>query len=225
MGNATARQVVEIEASLTAESASPMFVSKPVSETSSVVFEYIQPTPVVKFMANACGLRCLNGPSDHINSGADSLPKYSANRHGANRHWDSVEDSPVAQQSLLLTAQTAQKTEEIPQVRHIDKVVGVPVVDQRQTPTIHTEQKTTDVHQIQCFEPLVDVLVVTEQTAEIPVAMLKQVPVILVQKIQKTVEVPQIQFIDKVVDAPVSMQREVQVQEQSDGNHGVTTLA
>ena len=30
------------------------------------------------------------------------------------------------------------------------------------------------------------------------------------------VEVPQIQFIDKVIDALVSMQREVQVQEQSD---------
>ena len=107
-------------------------------------------------MANACGARdssayrCSNGPSDHIDSGADSRPNYSANRHGANRHWDSVEDTPVAQQSLLETAQTAQKTEEIPQVRHIDKVVGVPVVDQRQTPTIQTEQKTIYVPQIQC---------------------------------------------------------------------------
>ena len=186
-------------------------------------------------MANACGVRdssayrCSNGPSDHIDSGADSLTNYSANRYGANRHWDSVEDSPVAQQSLLPTAQTVQKTEEIPQIRHIDKVVGVPVVDQLQTPTIHTEQKTTDVPQIQCFEPLVDVHVVTQQTAEIPVVMLKQVPVMmrrripLVQKIQKMVEVRQIQFIDKVVDALVSMQREVQVQEQSDGSHGVTT--
>ena len=101
--------------------------------------------------------------------------------------------------------------------------------DQRQTPTIQTEQKTTDVPQIQCFESLVDVPVVTQQTAEIPVVMLKQVPVTmrrqipLVQKIQKMVEVLQIQYIDKVVDAPVSMQREVQAQEQSDGSPGVTT--
>ena len=29
----------------------------------------------------------------------------------------------------------------------------------------------------------------------------------LVQRVQKTVEVPQIQFIDKLVDAPVNMQR------------------
>ena len=82
MGNATARQVVQIEAYLPAESASPMFVSE---------------TPVVEYMANACEVR---------DSSADSLPNYSANRH-----WDSVEDTPVAQQSLLPTAQTAQKTE------------------------------------------------------------------------------------------------------------------
>ena len=80
MGNATARQVIEIEAYLPAESASPMFVSKPVSETPSVVVEHVQPTPVVEYMANACGARdssayrCSSGPSDHIDSGADNLP-------------------------------------------------------------------------------------------------------------------------------------------------------
>ena len=78
----------------------------------------------------------------------------------------------------------------IPQVRHIDKVVGVTVVGQRQALNIHTEQKTIDVPQIQCLEPLVDVPVVTQQTAEIPVVMLKQVPTL--QRIQKKVEVPQI---------------------------------
>ena len=107
------RQVVEIEAYLPAESDSPMFVPKPVWES-----------PVVEYMANArevrasSAYRCSSGPSDHIDSGADSLPNYSANHH-----WDSVEDTPVAQQSLLPTAQTAQKIEEIPHVRHINKVV------------------------------------------------------------------------------------------------------
>ena len=101
--------------------------------------------------------------------------------------------------------------------------MGVPLGDQRQTPTIQTERKTIDVPQIQCLEPLVDVPVVTQQMAEIPVVMLKQVPVMvrrqipLFQKIQKMVEVPQILVIDKVTDAPVSMQREVQVQEQTSG--------
>ena len=59
------------------------------------------------WMANACvvrdssAYRCLSGPSDHIESGADSLLNYSADRDGANRHCDSVEDTPVAQQSLF----------------------------------------------------------------------------------------------------------------------------
>ena len=38
----------------------------------------------------------------------------------------------------------------------------------------------------------------------------------MIQRVQKMVEVPQIQFIDKVVDALVSMQRQVRGQEQSD---------
>ena len=135
----------------------------------------------------------------------------------------------IFQTTVPIATGTVLKTEEIPQVRHIDKVVGGPYVNQRQTPTIQTEQKTIDVPQIQCLEPLVDVPVVTQQTAEIPVVMLEQVPVIvrrqitLFQKIQKMVEVPQIQFIDKVIDAPVSMQREVQVQEQSDDTMAAVT--
>ena len=56
---------------------------------------------------------------------------------------------------------------------------------------------------------------------QVPVMLRRQIP--LVQKIQKMVEVPQIQFIDKVVDAPVSMQREVQVQEQSDDTMAAVT--
>ena len=106
-----------------------MFVETPVLEVP-VVVEYVQPTPVVEYMANTCGVRdssayrCLSGPGDHIDSGADSTRNHSADRHGANRHWDSVEGTPVAQQSLLPTAQTAQKTEEFPQVRHIVKSCG-----------------------------------------------------------------------------------------------------
>ena len=91
---------------------------------------------------------------------------------------------------------------EIPQVRQIDKVVGVPVVWQRQALTIQT-----DVPQIQCLESLVDVLVVTQQPAEIPVVIPKQVPTF--QKIQNTAHDPQLQYCDKVVEVPVAMQRPV----------------
>ena len=105
----------------------------------------------------------------------------------------------------------------------------MPVVDQRQTPTIQTEQKTTDVPQIQCFEPLVDVPVVPKQTAEIPVVMLKQVPVMMRRQIPLVQKNPedgggaQIQYIDTVIDALVSMQREVQVQEKSDDTMAAVT--
>ena len=81
-----------------------------------------------------------------------------------------------------------------------------------------------DVPQIQCLAPLVDVPVVTQQTTRNPngepypaftsdksrdeasgkTVAHRQVP--LIQKIQKMVEVPQIQYIDKVVDGPVEMQ-------------------
>ena len=65
---------------------------------------------------------------------------------------------------------------------------------------------------VKCVTPVSTVACVTPVTTLI--AAHRQVP--LIQGIQQMVEVPQIQFIDKVVDALVSMQRQVQVQEQSD---------
>ena len=70
-----------------------------------------------------------------------------------------------------------------------------------------TEQNTIDVPQIQCLEPLEEVPVVTQQMAEIPVVMPKQVRTF--QKIQKPANDPQVQYCDKVVEGPVVMQRPV----------------
>ena len=101
-------------------------------------------------------------------------------------------------------------------------VLEMPLVGQRQALNIQTEQKTMDVPQ--CLEPSVDVPVVTQQTTRNPngepypaftsdkswdeasgkTVAHRQVP--LIHKIQKMVEVPQIQYIDKVVDGPVEMQ-------------------
>ena len=132
-------EAVEIGVPLPAESGPPMFVTAPVLEVPPIdveqpvlAAEYVAPARAITY---AHAVPVVRGPSDHI----DSLPNYSADRHGANRHWDSVEDIPVMQQNLLLTAQTVQKPEEIPQVRHIDKVVGVPVVGQCQALTIKTD--------------------------------------------------------------------------------------
>ena len=123
-------EAVEIGAPLPAESGPPIFVTAPVLEVPPVdveqpvlVAEYVAPARAITY---AHAVPVVRGTSDHIDSGADSLPCY-----GADRHLDSVEDIPVMQQNLLLTAQTVQKAEEIPQVRHIGRVVGVPVVVQR----------------------------------------------------------------------------------------------
>ena len=43
-----------------------------------------------------------------------------------------------------------------------------------------------------------------KQIADVPVVVQSQVPVI--QKMQKTVEVPQVQFTDKVIDVPMHRQ-------------------
>ena len=157
-------EAVEIGAPIPADSGPPMFVK--VLEIP-VVVEHVQ--------RGSNTYRCFSGPSDHIESGADSLPNYSADRHGTNRHCDSVEDTPLAQQSLSPTAQTVQKTANVPQMQYNDKVVEVPVVMQRPDPILQTVQKTTEVPQ--CTDKAVDVPGLTQ----------RQIP--FVQRIQKMVEV------------------------------------
>ena len=103
---------------------------------------------------------------------------------------------------MFLRFSVTQKNANVPQVQYNDKVVEVPVVMQRPDPICHTVQKTTEAPQ--CID----------KAEDMPGLMQRQIP--FVQRLQKMVEVPQIQFIDKVMDAPVNMQRQVQVKEQSD---------
>ena len=87
-------EAVEIGAPLPTESGPPMFVTAPVLEVPPVHVE--QPVLAAEYVAPAHAITyshavpVVRGPSDHIDNGADSLPNYSADRHGANRHWDSV---------------------------------------------------------------------------------------------------------------------------------------
>ena len=62
---------------------------------------------------------------------------------------DSTEDIPVVQQSLLPTAQTFQKTRDIPQLQCIDKVVDNPVA---QVPRVQVVEKTVEIPQLHIFE-------------------------------------------------------------------------
>ena len=87
---------------------------------------------------------------------------------------EQIIDVPVVQQGRVPTTQTVQKMVEESQVQFPDRVVDVPVVTQRYVPL--------KVPQIQFIDKAMNV----------PVIVQRQVPI--VQKVQKTVEVPQTQF-------------------------------
>ena len=126
-------------------------------------------------------------------------------------------DVPVVLRRQMPTIQQAQQTVEVPpQSQFPDGVDEVPLAWQRQVPIISTAQKTVDVLHIQSFDRVHDVPVsmqrpvprienlqkiggratdtVHGQGRGMPVAMPRQSPV--VQRTQKTVNTPQIQFID-----------------------------
>ena len=124
-------------------------------------------------------------------------------------------DVPVVVQRPVPAIQKVQKTVEVPQVQHIDKIMDLPAVKRHQEPTIQTEQKIAEVSDAQNLDQVIDVHVETQQQLStllidtvVDVPVMAQRQVYSIQRVQKTVEVPQIQFIDKFTDAPVSVQAE-----------------
>ena len=112
------------------------------------------------------------------------------------------------QQQIRPMTQTVQKTTEIPQLQFPDQVVDVPVMVQRQVPNIETVQKTVEVPQTQS--------IVKELRSKFEVGHTNKVHARnqpdknrAIRNAQKTVEVPRVQYIDKVADIPVDMQRQV----------------
>ena len=120
-----------------------------------------------------------------------------------------VDDMLVdVQQQIRPMAQTVQKTTEIPQLQFPDQVVDVPVVVQRQVPSIETVQKTVEVPQTQS--------IVKELRSKFEVGHTNKVHARnqpdknrAIRNAHKTVEVPRVQYIDKVADISVDMQRQV----------------
>ena len=120
-----------------------------------------------------------------------------------------VDDMLVdVQQQIRPMAQTVQKTTEIPQLQLPDQVVDVPVVVQRQVPSIETVQKTVEVPQTHS--------IVKELRSKFEVGHTNKVHARnqpdknrAIRNAHKTVEVPRVQYIDKVADIPVDMQRQV----------------
>ena len=120
-----------------------------------------------------------------------------------------VDDMLVdVQQQIRPMTQTVQKSTEIPQLQFLDQVVDVPVVVQRQVPSIETVQKTVEVPQTQS--------IVKELRSKFEVGHTNKVHARnqpdknrAIRNAHKTVEVPRVQYIDKVADIPVDMQRQV----------------
>ena len=120
-----------------------------------------------------------------------------------------VDDMLVdVQQQIHPIAQTVQKTTEIPQLQFPDQVVDVPVVVQRQVPSIETVEKTVEVPQTQS--------IVKELRSKFEVGHTNKVHARnqpdknrAIRNAHKTVEVPRVQYIDKVTDIPLDMQRQV----------------
>ena len=96
----------------------------PVDVEQPVAAEYVEPARAITY---AHAVPVVRGPSDHIASGADCFPNHSADRHGANRHWNSVVDVPVRVQRQVPLVQRVQKMVKVPQIQFIDKVVDAPL--------------------------------------------------------------------------------------------------
>ena len=141
---------------------------------------------------------------------------------------DKAVDVPVVVQRQVPIVQMVQKTVEVPQAQSTDKVMNAPVIMQRQVPAIQVAQKTVkelrstfevghtnEVHarnqpdknrwrKKQEFEATQYPQDVKERA---DLTNQRQVPA--VRSVQKTVEVPRVQYIDKVADIPVDMQGQV----------------
>ena len=127
-------------------------------------------------------------------------------------------DMPVVRQGRVPTIEPVQRIVEMPQVQFLDRVLGVPVVTQSHVPlpAVPQEQiqerivEDTDIPVPQMMEKTIEVVkpIPQEQVQNRTMGRVIDVPVL---QIQETVEVPQVQFIDRAVDVPVVMQRQVPI--------------
>ena len=190
MGTATARQVVEIEASLPAESASPIFDTAPVLEVPPVSVEHIQPVPATEYMAPA---RTITDA--HANPIVEYVAPAPTVAHRVLPATYTVQEASFPTATVLEvksrtrssdhdTGRTAGSYEDIKEYSPIANrpkaQVCSPVV-QRLKSKCEAKQKGPQYPQS------------APERAQVPT----------IQSVQKTVEVPRVQYIDKVVDIPV----------------------
>ena len=137
-----------------------------------------------------------------------------------------VVDIPVVAQKQVPQVHVVKKTVEDPQF----EIVQITVENTENVPQVQVSEETVEISQLQAVEKIVETretqMIQSTQTseklgtapvcqstqAEIAEAVEIEVPIpaesaslMSVQRVQKTVEVPQIQFIDKLVDSHVNM--------------------
>ena len=118
-------------------------------------------------------------------------------------------DMPVVRQGRVPTIHPVQKTVEVPQVQFFDRMVG----QITETPAVSFAEETVETPKTQTLGKVICCL--KENQSEFSEergqnSTLEQIVDVPVPQIQKeTVEVRQVQFIDKTGDVPVVMQRQV----------------
>ena len=142
------------------------------------------------------------------------------------QYIDKIADIPMQKQRQVPIIQTVQKSTEVPQMQFTDRVVDVPVQKQRQVPAFQTAQKVVEVPHENPQTQYIDKMIPSEFSDDFEyIELCKQlcclrlkkykfrwsqsvgqqhtdkladVPVPMIQKVQETVEEPQIQYIDKI---------------------------
>ena len=171
MGTATARQVVEIEAYLPAESASSLDT---VVDVSVAMQQQAPGTQQVQTTIETSQLQFIDRSVDVPVASLKQVPTMQSSQKPVNvphvQHIDKVVGVPVVWQRQAPTTQTEQKTAEVPQIQCLELLVNVPVVT----------QQTAEIPQVPPMDRICHVPVVMQKTVKTP----------RIQFIDRVVDVP-----------------------------------
>ena len=140
-----------------------------------------------------------------------------------------VVDVPVHMQRPVPAVQVVQKTAEATRIQFIDRTVDIPAVQHRQVPTVQTVQKTVEIPQI--ASPAENDHLIQEAELENHRTAMRKTSIVKEMRSkfevghtnraharswldknrwgENTVEVPKVQYIDKVADISLDVRRQV----------------
>ena len=215
MGTVTARQVVEIEAYLPAESASSLDT---VVDISVAMQQQAPGTQQVQTTIETSQLQFIDRSVDVPVASLKQVPTMQSNQKPVNvphvQHIDKVVGVPVVLQRQAPTIQTEQKTTEVPQIQCLELLVDVPVVT----------QQTAEIPQVPPMDRICHVPVMAQRQGpsdkkeleELPADMMTSGQGSVAQIMQKTCENPQEQSNSEVIHVSEVKQRRVSTGIQTD---------